>query len=105
MTDIVSSAQKDVEAKRELAKRLMEEETDEKKANAVSLLEDCVAIGDPDSMLMLGKCCALGRGMEQNVERAKVLLSESAKKGNSEAQFLMKIITSFQGEENIVFHG
>ena len=75
---------------REMARRLMEGDgVDKDEAKAVSLLEDCVAHGDADAMVMLAKCCALARGMERNAERAEALVSEAAKKGNNEARILL----------------
>ena len=60
-------AQGDMDAKRELAIRLMEGNgVPQNHPKAVALLEDCVALGDTDSMLMLAKCCAFGRGVEQD---------------------------------------
>ena len=82
------------EAKKELARRLIEGEgTDKNEAKAVQLLEKCVALGDPDSKLMLAKCCALGHGLDQNAERSEVLLKESAKEGNKDAQSLVQLMT------------
>ena len=75
------------------------------KANAVSLLEDCVAHGDADAMLLLAKCCALGCGMEHNTERAETLVSDAAKKGNKEARFLMKLINDWKEEESVDLDG
>ena len=67
-----------------MARRLLEGDgVDKDEAKAVSLLEDCVAHGDADAMVMLAKCCALGRGMEHNAERAEALVSDASKKGKS----------------------
>ena len=97
-----STTQEDMEAKRELARRLLEGDgVDKDEAKAVSLLEDCVAHGDADAMLMLAKCCALARGMEHNAERAEALVSEAAKKGNDEARILLRFINDWKGEECI----
>ena len=74
---------------------------DKDEAKAVSLLEDCVAHGDTDAMVMLAKCCALGRGVERNAERADALVSEAAEKGNDEARILLKLINDWKGEESI----
>ena len=101
-----SATQGDMEAKREMAKRLLKGdgvETDE--AKAVSLLEDCVAHGDHDAMVMLAKCCALGCGMERNAELAEELLSNAGKKGNEEAQRLMQIINHCKGKQSIDLEG
>ena len=92
--------QEDMEAKREMATRLMEGDgVDKDEAKAVSLLEDCVAYGDADAMVMLARCCALARGMEHNAERAEALVSEAAKKGNDEARVLLQLINDWKGKE------
>ena len=67
-----SAAQGDMEAKREMARRLLiGDGVDKDQAKAVSILEDCVARGDTDAMVMLAKCCALAHGMEHNAGRAE----------------------------------
>ena len=94
--------QGDMDAKRELAIRLIEGNgVPQNHPKAVALLEDCVALGDADAMLMLAKCCAFGHGMEHNVERAESLISEAAKKGNREALCLMKLINDWKGKDSI----
>ena len=94
--------QGDMDAKRELAIRLMEGNgVPQNHPKAVALLEDCVALGDTDSMLMLAKCCALGHGMEQDVERAESLICEAANKGNEEAQCLMRLMKDWNGKQSI----
>ena len=101
-----SATQGDMEAKRELARQLLEGDgVDKDDAKAVSLLEDCVAHGDADAMLMLARCCALARGIERNAERAEALVSNAAEKGNSEAQYLMKPINHWKGEEHVSLRG
>ena len=91
-----------MKAKREMAKRLLEGDgVDKDEAKAVSLLEDCVAHGDADAMLVLAKCCALGRDMEHNAERAEALVSEAAEKGNHEARILLQLINDWKGDERI----
>ena len=101
-----SAIQGGMEAKREMAKRLLKGHgVDKDKENAVSLLEDCVAHGDADAMVMLAKCCTLGRGMERNVERAKALVSDAAKKGNNKARILMKLINDLKWKQSIDFYG
>ena len=88
--------------KREMARRLLEGDgVDKDETKAVSLLEDCVAHGDADAMLVLAKCCALGRDMEHNAERAEALVSEAAEKGNDEARFLLRLINDWKGDERI----
>lgn len=85
--------QGEIDAKRELAKRMMEgNEMEKNKEKAVSLLEECVTLGDAEAMMMLAECCALGRGMKQNVERAKSLISDAAKRGNKDASNLFNYI-------------
>ena len=98
--------QTEVEVKRESARRLMEGDgVDKDEAKAVSLLEDCVAHGDADAMLMLAKCCALARGMEHNAERAEALVSDASKKGNDEARILLQLINEWKGKEAIELVG
>ena len=97
-----SATQEDMEAKREMARRLLEGDgVDKDEAKAVSLLEDCVAHGDADAMVMLAKCCALGRGTGQNAERAEALVSEAAEKGNHEARILLQLINEWKGKTHI----
>lgn len=91
-----------IKSKREEAKMLLDEKQDEKKAKAVALLEECVTLGDPDAMVMLAKCCAVGCGIEEDVERAKELISEAAMKRNKEAQSLLKIINALKQTRYIV---
>ena len=101
-----SVAQGDMEAKREMARRLLEGDSVEKdEEKAVSLLEDCVAHGDADAMVLLAQCCALGVGMEHNAERAEALLSDAAEKGNDEARILMKLINDWKEEESVDLWG
>ena len=98
----VSTTQEDMEEKREMARRLMEGDgVDKDEAKAVSLLEDCVAHGDADAMVMLAKCCAFGHGMEHNAERAEALVSDAAEKGNHEARILLQLINDWKGKERI----
>ena len=104
LQDLVT--QEDMEAKREMARRLMEGDgVDKDEAKAVSLLEDCVAHGDADAMVMLAKCCALGLGMEHNAERAEALVSDAAEKGNHEARILLRLINDWKGKEYIYLGG
>ena len=95
-----------MKAKRKMARRLLEGDgVDKDEAKAVSLLEDCVAHGDADAMVMLAKCCALARGMEHNAERAETLVSEAAKNGNDEARVLLDIINDWKGRQFIDLKG
>ena len=90
-------SQGDMDAKKELANRLMEGNgVPQNHPKAVALLEDCVATGDTESMLMLAKCCALGHGTEYDAGRAKSLISEAANKGNEDAQSLMQDIHFYE---------
>ena len=94
--------QGDMDAKRELAIRLIEGNgVPQNHTKAVALLEDCVALGDAESMLILAKCCAIGHGMERNTERAESLISEAANKGNHETQCLMELINEWEGTDNV----
>ena len=89
-----------------MARRLVEGDgVDKDEAKAVSLLEDCVAHGDADAMVMLAKCCALGRGMEHNAERAEALVSEAAEKGNHEARILLQLINDWKGKQRVNLSG
>ena len=95
-------AQGDMDAKRELARRLIEGNgVPQNHPKAVALLEDCVALGDTDAMLMLSKCCAFGYGTKYNAERAESLISEAASKGNHEAVCLMKLIGEWKEKQSI----
>ena len=97
-----SGTQRDIEAKREMARRLLiGDGVDKDEAKAVSILEDCVDHGDTDAMVMLAKCCALARGMEHNGERAEALVSDAAQKGNHEACILMGLFNDCKGQERI----
>ena len=98
--------QGDMDAKRELAIRLIEGNgVPQNHPKAVALLEDCVALGDTDAMLILSKCCAFGYGIEHNAELAESLISEAANKGNEEAQSLMKLINNWKGKYSIYLDG
>ena len=91
-----------MEAKTELARRLLEGDgVDQDEAKAVSLLEDCVAHSDTDAMVMLAKLCALDHDMEHDAERAEALVSEAAEKGNNEARILFQLINDWKGKEYI----
>ena len=93
------------EEKKKMARLLLERGADKKMAKAVSLLEDCVICGDDDALLMLAKCCAFGLGMERNVERAKTLITEAAKKGNQEGQSLMELLEECKDKDKIDLDG
>ena len=95
-----------MEAKREMARRLLiGDGVDKDEAKAVSILQECVAHGDTDAMMMLAKCCALARGMEHNAKRAEALVSQAAEKGNDEARILMQLVNDWKGNECISFEG
>ena len=92
-----SAVKRDMQEKREIAEQLLfGNGVDKDEVKAVTLLEDCVARGDADAMLMLAKCCALGRGMKHNAERAEALVIEAAWKGNNEAWCLRKLINDWK---------
>ena len=98
--------QGDMDAKRELAIRLIEGNgVPQNHPKAVALLEDCVALGDAEAMLMLAKCCAFGHGMDHNAGRAESLTSEAANKGNKEAQCLMSLVDDWKGRNSINLSG
>ena len=80
---------------------LLEDGVDKDQAKAVSLLEDCVARGDTDAMVMLAKCCALAHGMEHNAEHAEALLSDAAQKENYDARILMQLINDWKREKSL----
>ena len=102
----VLEAQGDTDAKRELARKLMEgKRAPQNQSKAVALLEDCVTLGDADAMLMLAKCCALGHGMEHNAERAESLISDASNKGNEDAQCLMELINKRKGQRAVYLGG
>ena len=99
-------AQGDMDAKRELAIRLIEGNgVPQNHPKAVAFLEDCVALGDAEAMLMLAKCCAFGHGIGHDAERAESLISEAANKGNEEALCLMRLINDWKGQQSINLSG
>ena len=98
------AAHGDIQAKKELARRLIEGEGVEKnEEKAVSLLEPCATHGDADAMLMLANCCVYGDGIEQDTERAETLFRESAKRGNKDAISLVELIDIWKGCKEIDF--
>lgn len=100
------ASQGDIEAMRELARRLVEGDgVDKDEARGVSLLEACVTHGDTAAMVMLAKCCAFGRGMERDAERAEALLLDAAKRGNDEALVLTKYISEWKEEHSVSLTG
>ena len=99
-------AQGNMDAKRELAIRLMEGfGVPQNHSKAVALLEGCAASGDTDAMLTLVRCCAFGHGMEHNAGRAESLICEAANKGNKEAQCLMSLVDDWKGRNSINLSG
>ena len=95
-----------VEAKRELARRLMKgKEIEKNEAKAISLLNECVANGDTNASLMLALWCALGRGMEQNVDRAEAIISDCAKRGNESAMYLIGHINRWKKSKAVALDG
>ena len=62
--------------KKEFARRLMiGKEVEKDEVKAVRLLKECAEDGDAEAMLMLGECCALGRGVKHNSERGETFSS------------------------------
>ena len=57
---------------------------------AVSLLEERAKDGDNEAKWMLGLCCEYGTGIEQDIERAKLLYRESKEGGNVVGMFLLE---------------
>lgn len=88
----VSSTRGYAAAMIELAKTLIEGDDAMSPEKVISFLENCVALGSGAAMLLLAKCCVDGIGTEKDLKRAKDLISESAKKGNKEAQALMDLM-------------
>ena len=99
------AAQGTVKAKQEFSRRLLEGRSNKNKEKAVALLEDCVSCGDDDALLMLANCCALGLGTNRDVERAKALVREAAKKGQEEGQSLMRLLEIFKNKSEINVSG
>lgn len=86
-----------------LAKNLLKGKgVDKNEVEAVSILEDCVALGNTEAMLMLAECCYVGRGIKRDMERAQALISESAKNGNETALSVLKLIDTFQSGGDII---
>ena len=91
---------------REIAWKLLIGDGMEKdEENGMWFLQDCVADGDADAILMLAKCCALGLGTEYDAERAEALVSDAAEKGNDEARILMQLIEEWKGKEYVCLQG
>ena len=91
-------------AMKELARRLMKGLGEEKNVGkGVALLEECTALDDAEAMVMLAKCCAIGRGMERDTGRAKTLLSHAAKKGNNKAQIVMRFFDEWKEKPLMTF--
>lgn len=92
----------DLYAMTEFARRHLEGdgmERDEMKA--VEVLEDCAHSEIPDAMLMLAKCCALGRGIARDTRRARKLISDAAKRGNEEAGLLMRLFNELRQQHRV----
>ncbi len=85
-------------AKRRQERKEMVEE-DKRKEQGMSFLDDFVDNHDAESVLMLAECCALGRGIKQNPDNAMMLVSESARMGNREAQSLMSLLGKWKGRD------
>lgn len=101
-----SVARGDVEAKTELARRLLKGKgVDKNETEAVKILEECAALGNPQAMFRFARCCAFGNGTERNIERARALISEAAEKGFSVAQTLNRFINEWDGRESVELEG
>ena len=74
-------------------------------ARALTLLNECVAGGDSDAMLILAKCCAYGRGMERDAGQAQRLIAEAAKQMNNKAQDFHWLISNYGQQECIDLAG
>ena len=74
---------------------------DEKSEGSALHLEESASHDDADALLALAESCALGAGTEQDVERARTLLSEAAGKGSKEAKSLTKVIGQWRGQETV----
>ena len=74
-------------------------------ARALTLLNECVAGGDSDAMLILAKCCAYGRGMERDAGQAQRLIAEAAKQMNNKAQDFHRLISNYGQQECIDLAG
>lgn len=99
-------ARGDVDAKTELARRLLKGKgVDKNETEAVTILEECAALGDAQAMFRLARCCVFGNGMERNIERARMLISEAAEKGFSVAQTLNRFVNEWVGSESVELEG
>ena len=96
-----------METKRKRKRTLEFEETVEDKDDekVTSFLEERASLGDTDAMVTVAKRCARGRGTEQNAERAKMLFSEAAMKGNERAKYFMELIDKYDGKQEFVVNG
>ena len=96
-----------METKRKRKRTLEFEETVEDKDDekVTSFLEERASLGDTDAMVTVAKRCARGRGTEQNAERAKMLFSEAAMKGNERAKYFMGLIDKYDGKQEFVANG
>lgn len=77
---------------------ISQEEGKMEESETVKLLKERIAQGDSEAMLLLAECYALGRDAEQNRVKAEELISCSAKKGNKEAQSLVRLLKKWRKE-------
>lgn len=95
-------ARGDVEAKIELARRLLKGKGVEKdETKGVAILEECAALGWAKATFMLATCCIFGHGTERNLKRAKTLITDAAEKGLSDAKTLNRFIKEWDGRESV----
>ena len=84
------------EVSRETERQNVEDQIEE--GERVKLLKDRVAQGDTEAMLLLAECYALGRETKQDRTQAEALISSSAKKGNSDAKSLVRLLKKWKKE-------
>lgn len=98
----------EMDEKRHLAQTLMDQEKKDGKGDiqkAVSLLNECMDLGDTEAMLMLAECYALGLGVDQSMERAEALIIRAEKNGSKEADALLGVINNGRCNGIINFSG
>ena len=84
------------EVSRETERQNVEDQIEE--GERVKLLKDRVAQGDTEAMVLLAECHALGRETKQDRTQAEALISSSAKKGNSDAKSLVRLLKKWKKE-------
>ena len=97
-----SVARGDIEAKIELARRLLKGKgVDKDETKGAAVLEECAALGCAKAIFMLATCCIFGHGTERNLKRAKTLITDAAEKGLSDAKTLNRFIKEWDGRESV----